>query len=82
MIVVQNRLSKALRLAGKLIPRWDKVEFEVASLEQSTALAEAEERGEVWCTPSLLMPKPAPPSKSTAPPQQKVVLKAHKNHKR
>ena len=63
MIVVQNRLSRALKLAGKLIHRWDKVEFE----QPDPALAAAEERGEVWCTPSQL--PPAPPL-----PQQKVVL--------
>lgn len=82
MVVVQNRTSRALKLAGKLIHRWDKVEFEVTTLEQSTELAAAEERGDIWCTPSLLMPKPAPPPKFTAPPQQKVVLRPPKNHKR
>jgi len=53
MIVVQNRLSRALKLAGKLIHRWDKVEFE----QTDPALAAAEERGEVWCTPSQLPKK-------------------------
>lgn len=38
MIVVQNRLSRALKLAGKLIHLWDKVEFK----RPDPALAEDE----------------------------------------
>jgi hypothetical protein len=83
-MIVQNRLSRALRLAGKLIHRWDKVEFNGITPAQETELRAAEEQQEVWCFPSLLQKLAAPPRppEPALPPQQRVVLKPSKNHKR
>lgn len=75
MIVVQNRLSKALRLAGQLIHRWDKITIDLVTPEVEQELREAEMRQEVWCFPSLLPPEPVPepqPQVVTLTPKKKM----------